>query len=117
MYKYPPELDLTPLENQCIARGALLIEIIQFLKTNMKGRVDRKIHIPIEDAEVMNTIKILPRKLDKSSMVGINFNRMKDMKNVHMKGYLRPTKMYQALVILKVPCNHYYHSLVKKCIY
>ena len=58
--------------------------------------VDRKIHIPIEDTEVMNTIKILPRNLDKSAVVGINFDRMKDRKNVYMKGYLRPTKMYQA---------------------
>ena len=34
-----------------------------------------------------------------------------------MKGYLRPTKMYQALVTLKVLGNPYYQSIVTKCLY
>ena len=113
----PPELQLTPLENQCIARNVLFMKIKELPKTRMKGMVDRTVLVPIEDTEVMNTMETLPRTLDESAVVGVDFKRMKDMKNVHVKGFLRPTKMYQALVTLKVLKNPHYQTIIKKCLY
>ena len=37
----PPELQLTPLDNQCIARNVLFMKIKELHKTRMKGMVDR----------------------------------------------------------------------------
>ena len=65
----------------------------------------------------MNSLQKLPRNLDESGVVGVDFKRMKNMKNVHVKGFLRPTKMYQALVTLKVLGNPHYQTIIKKCLY
>ena len=61
----------------------------------------------------MNSLQKLPRNLDESAVVGVDFKRMKNMKNVHVKGFLRPTKMYQALVTLKVLGNPHYQTIIK----
>ena len=80
----PPELHLTPLENQCIARNVLFMKLKELPKTRMKGMIDRTVLVPIEDSEVMNTMETLPRTLEESAVVGVDFKRMKGMKNVHV---------------------------------
>ena len=113
----PPELQLTPLDNQCIARNVLFMKIKELPKTRMKGMVDRTVLVPIEPSEIMNTMEVLPRALDESAVVGVHFKRMKEMKNIHVKGFLRPTKLYQALVTLKVLGNPHYQTVIKKCLF
>ena len=39
------------------------------------------------------------------------------MKNVHVKGFVRPTKLFEALVTLKVLGNPHYLTVIKKCLY
>ena len=43
----PPELQLTPLENQCIARNILFMKIGELPKTRMKKMIDRTVLVPI----------------------------------------------------------------------
>ena len=83
----------------------------------MEEMIDRTVLVPIEDEEVMNTIETLPRALEESAVVVVDFKHMKDIKTVHAKGFLRPTKMYQALVTLKVLRNPHYQTIIKKCFY
>ena len=113
----PPELQLTPLENQCIARNIIFMKMKELPKTRMKGMIDRTVLVPIEDTEVMNNVTKLPRNLDSSAVVGVNFKRMKAMKNVHIKGFVRPTKLFEALVTLKVLGNPHYLTVIQKCLY
>ena len=115
--KIPPQLQLTNLENQCISRNILFMKIKQLPKSGMKGMVDRTVCVPIEDTEIMNTITKLPRTLESSAVVGVDFKRMKNMKNVHVKGFIRPTKLFEALVTLKVLGNPHYQTVIKKCLY
>ena len=68
----------------------------------MKGMVYRIVLVPIEDTEVTNAMETLPRILDDIANVGVEFKQMKDTKNLHVKGFLHSTKMYQALETLKV---------------
>ena len=86
-------------------------------KTRMKGMIDRTVLVPIEDTEVMNTMEELPRSLGESAVVGVNDKRMKNMKNVHVKGFLRPTKMYQGLVSWRMLDKPHYRTIIKKCMY
>ena len=89
------------------------MKIKELLKTRMKSVIDKTVLVPIEDTEVMNTMQTLPRNLDDSTVVGIDFKRMESMKNIHFKGFLRPTKM----VTLKVLGNLHYQTIIKKCMY
>ena len=59
-----PELQLTPLENQCIARNIIFMKMKELPKTRMKGMIDRTVLVPIEDTEVMNNVTKLSRNLD-----------------------------------------------------
>ena len=113
----PPELQLTPLESQCIARHIIFLKIQELPKTRMKKMIDRSVLVPIEDNTVLNTVEQLPRSLDSSAFVGVQLKRMREMKNVHVKGFIRPTKLFEALVCLKVLGNPHYQTIITKCLY
>ena len=67
------------------------LKLKELPKTQMKGTIDRIVLVPVKDTEVMNPLEKLPRNLDESAVVGADFKSMKNMKNVHVKGFLRPT--------------------------
>ena len=115
--KIPPELQLSELESQCIARNIIFMKMKELPKTRMKSMIDRCVLVPIEDTTVMDTVEMLPRTLESSAVVPVDFKRMKAMKNVHVKGFIRPTKLFEALVTLKALGNPHYQTVIKKCLY
>ena len=115
--KIPPELQLSELESQCIARNIIFMKMKELPKTRMKSMIDRCVLVPIEDTTVMDTVETLPRTLESGAVVPVDFKRMKAMKNVHVKGFIRPTKLFEALVTLKALGNPHYQTVIKKCLY
>ena len=79
--------------------------------------IDRSVLVPLEDTKVLDTLEKLSRNLESSAIVGVDFKRMREMKNVHVKGFIRPTKLFEALVTLKVLGNPHYQTVIKKCLY
>ena len=79
----PPELQLTPLENQCIARNVLFMKIKELPITQMKGMVDRTVLVPINNTRVINTMEFLDMLEDPQKLLTSNFQKIfkKNSKN------------------------------------
>merc|ERR1712173_41699 len=81
--------------------------------------VDRTVLVPVEPADIMDTINrtLLPRSMAESTVVSIEFKRMKSMKNTHISGGIRPVKMVKALAHFKDLKNKYYQDVIIKCVF
>ena len=94
--KLPPELaDLTEMENQMIAPYLLFMKIKKVPRSGIEMMLVRTVLVPVEPTDILNNVEkmLLPRTLAESAVVSIDFKRMKDMKNTHKTGCVRPIKM------------------------
>ena len=97
----PDALNLTNIEKQLIVKSLIFIKIRQLPKTRMLAMNDRVINVPIEDDDIIKHAASLPRTVKNSGMVTVAMKRKLTMKNIHKKGWIRPEKIYEALVYLK----------------
>ena len=58
-------------------------------KTQMDLFNDRVINVPIEDEDLLKTVRTLPRSKD-NGLVPINLKRKMDMKSCHKSELIRP---------------------------
>ena len=106
-----PELQLSELENSMIALNLIFQKVFQLPKSRWPAMKDRTINIPINEADVLNTVKSLPRTPSTSGIVPINLKRKKNFKNVHMAQYISVPKVKAALETLKKLGNRYYQFI------
>ena len=72
----PEELaDATDLEQQLFARMLVFLKIFPLPKNRMKGQVGKMINVPLEESDISNTIKTLPRSLDESALVPLRLKK------------------------------------------
>ena len=67
----------------------------------MAGCKDRLVNIPINDADVKNTIESLPRTPKEAGLLEIKLKRKMEYNNYHKKEYVNPVKIFKALDFLK----------------
>ena len=103
-----PELELTELEQQLIAKNLLFMKIKKLPRSRMGAIIDRVINVPLQDDDIEKTAASLPRTLDDSGLVTVKLKRMRALKNVHNEALIRPTKVLQALSKLKELGNPHY---------
>ena len=96
------DLNLTELENNLIAKRILFQKIYQLPKSRMAGCKDKLINIPINDEDVYNTVKNIPRTPREAGLLEISLKRKLEYKNNHKKEYINPSKIYRALNFLKL---------------
>ena len=96
-----PDLKLSELENNLISKRLLFQKIYQLPKSRMAGCKDRLINIPINDEDVLNSVKRLPRTPSEAGLVEIRLKRKLEYDNYHKKEYVNPTKIFTALDFLK----------------
>merc|ERR1712239_60610 len=96
------DLNLTELENNLIAKRILFQKIYQLPKSRMAGCKDKLINIPINDADVINTVKSMPRTPREAGLLEISLKRKLEYRNHHKKEYINPSKIYRALNFLKL---------------
>ena len=96
-----PDLKLSELENNLISKRLLFQKIYQLPKSRMAGCKDRLINIPINDVDVLNSVKRLPRTPSEAGLVEIRLKRKLEYDNYHKKEYVNPTKIFTALDFLK----------------
>jgi hypothetical protein len=106
--KIPPELQLTDLENQMIAKDLLFIKIKLLPKSRMGAIVDRVIMVPLGDEDIEKTINCLPRMPSKAALLPVRFKRMKSLKNDHMTAFIRPEMVVAGVKKLKQLNNPFY---------
>ena len=112
-------VDLTGLENQLIAPYLLFMKIRKVPKSGIELMQDRVVLVPVEPCDIMNTIEktLLPRSMAESSVVAVDFKRMKDLKNTHQSGCIRPVKMSKAIAFLRDIGNPYFQNIIIKCMF
>ena len=118
--KLPKELaDIDPLENTMIARSIPFMKIQLVPKSSIEKMTDRVVLVPIEPSDIIESIEstLLPRSMADSAVIAIDFKRMKDLKNNHLKGHVRPMKLVKALAYLKDCGNQYYNDVIIKCLF
>ena len=52
-----------------------------------------------------------------SAVVAVDFKRMKNMKNTHLSGCIRPVKMTKTIAFLKDKGNPYYKDVIITCMF
>ena len=118
--KLPPELaDITTLENQLISINIPFMKIRKVPKSQTEKMDDRTVLVPLEPSDIMDTIKRthLPRSMDESAIVSVDFKRMKGVKNTHTSGGVRPVKMVKLLAHFKDCENKFYQDVIIKCLF
>ena len=96
-----PDLNLTELENNLIAKRILFQKIYQLPRSRMAGCKDKLINIPIHDKDVLNTFENLPRTPKEAGLAEIKLKRKLEYKNFHKKQFVNPEKIYKSLDFLK----------------
>ena len=103
-----PELKLTELENTMIALNIIFQKVFQLPKLRWPAMKDRTVNIPIFEADVLNTVKSLPRTPNEAGIIPVNLKRKVSYKNIHLVQYVSVTKIMKALSTLKELGNEYY---------
>ena len=61
IYPHDPELELTELEGNLIAKRIVFMKIIQLPKSRWTALKDNVINVPVQEDDIVNTISNLPR--------------------------------------------------------
>ena len=96
-----PQLDLSELESNLIAKRIMFQKIYQLPKSRMAACKDHLINIPISSEDVINTMQSLPRTPEEAGLLEVKLKRKLDYKNTHQQAYIDPKKIYKALDFLR----------------
>ena len=107
----PEELKLTDLEQQLIAKVLIFMKVKKLPTTRMKAVIDKVISVPIENQDVEKTVRSLPRKPDDAQIVAVELKRKLEMKNSHLREFIRPECVVKAVKKLKALHNPYYKDV------
>ena len=97
-----PDLILTELENNLIAKRILFQKIYQLPKSRMSGCKDKLINIPINDTDIINTFENLPRTPKEAGLFEVKLKRKMEYNNYHKKQYVNTEKLFKALNFLRL---------------
>lgn len=107
----PPDLNLTDLEQQLIAKTLLFLKIKKLPKTRMKQNIAKVVVVPIESEDVQNTVAQLPRHPDDAQIIAVQLKRKLEYKNSHLSQYIRPSIILKALTYFKEIGNVFYQDI------
>ena len=96
-----PDLSLSELENNLIAKRILFQKIYQLPRSRMAGCKDKLVNIPIHDQDIINTVESLPRTPSEAGLLEVKLKRKIEYTNFHKKQYINAEKIYKALNFLK----------------
>ena len=91
-----PDLFLSELENNLIAKRILFQKIYQLPLSRIAGCKDKLINIPINNEDIINTIEHLPRTPSEAGILEIKLKRKLEYKNFHKKEYVDPSNFWMS---------------------
>ena len=113
--KIPEELmKTTDLEQQLFARMLIFTKIVQLPNRTgkrMKGLTGKMINVPLEQSDISNSIKALPRCVDDAAVVPLQLKKKKEFKSAYAEAFVRPEVCIQAVEKLKELGNPYYDDV------
>ena len=104
-------LMLTELEGSLIAKLIIFQKIFLLPRSRWTALKDRTINVPIQDETINNFVKQLPRLPNEAGLIGLELKRKKEMKNVHKKQLINPSKILKCLEKLKASGNPHYANI------
>ena len=116
-----PELELTELEGNLIAKNIVFMKIFQLPKSRWTALKDKIINVPINDDAIINTMKRLPRTPTEAGLIEVDLKRKVEYQNSHVRKLIDPKKCFKMLELLKKSGNiHYqfyddYNVYVERC--
>ena len=99
-----PDLKLTELENNLIARNIIFQKLHKLPKSRWSGTHDRLVNVPVGPQDVLNTIESLPRTPAEAGIITIipvNLKRKVDYKNNHLAQMIDTRMIYKYLEYLQ----------------
>ena len=103
------ELKLTPLENALIARLLIFQYIVKLPKSRWAATHNKITVVPIEEQDVADTLRALPRSPDEAGIIPVQLKRKAEYKNSHREEYINVDKLYKAIDTL-VQSGHPYYA-------
>ena len=99
-----PEIKLSELENNLIARNIIFQKIHKLPKSRWSGTHDRLVNVPVGPQDVLNTIESLPRTPAEAGIIPIipvKLKRKLEYKTTHLVQMIDTTKIFKYLEYLK----------------
>ena len=103
-----PDLKLTEIENNLIAQNIVLQKIFLLPKSRMSAVKDRLVNVPVGPADIINTMKNIPRTPNEAGLIQVKLKRKLEFRNFHKHEYIDPQKIFKTLEILKKKGHPYY---------
>ena len=101
-------MKLSELENSLIAKDLIFMKIVQLPRSRMAALRGQEVNIPLTDTDIKNTVSQLPRTPDEASLIPVQLKRKQAFRNAHLKEYISPSKIKQALTTLKLLGHKHY---------
>ena len=109
----PEELGkATDLEQQLFARMLVFTKIVKMPKNFMPGMTGKMINVPLEQSDISNTMKVLPRCADEAAIVALQLKKKQELKSAYAESYIRPTVCLKAVQKLKEIKNPFYTNVI-----
>ena len=99
-----PEIKLSELENNLIARNIIFQKIHKLPKSRWSGTHDRLVNVPVGPQDVLNTIESLPRTPSEAGIIPIipvKLKRKLEYKTTHLVQMIDTTKIFKYLEYLR----------------
>ena len=74
----------------------------------MSAVKDRLVNVPVGPADIINTMKNIPRTPNEAGLIQVKLKRKLEFKNVHKHEYIDPQKIFKMLELLKKKGHPYY---------
>ena len=107
-HEHDPELELTELEGNLIAKNIVFMKIFQLPKSRWTALKDKIINVPVNDSDIINTVTSLPRTSNEAGLIEVDLKRKVEYQNSHMRQLINPKKCFKMLELLKLSGNIHY---------
>ena len=108
----PEELKkATDLEQQLFARMLVFTKIVQMPKRFMPGMTGKMINVPLEQSDISNTMKVLPRCTDEAAIVVLQLKKKQELRTAYAESFIRPAVCLKAVKKLKEIENPHYTNV------
>ena len=101
IHQQDPELELTELEGNLIAKNIVFMKIFQLPKSRWTALRDKIINVPVNDSDILNTITSLPRTPSEAGLIEVDLKRKVEYQNSHLRQLINPEKLFKMLELLK----------------
>jgi hypothetical protein len=103
---------LKPLEIQILAKRILFIKVRKLPKTRMEMMNDIVVNVPIDNEDIIQSVNALPRNSSNNGLVWCQLKRLLELKSAYKSEMVRPEKIIEALLWLKLHHPEYLDILI-----